>query len=73
MSTDSDFHSNWSRTSEYLREARAHRSESAEGVCADEIVEFDKFLILARKPLRRYGPIRISVDQNHLHGPCTKI
>ena len=28
----------------YLREARAHISETAEGVCADEISEFEDFL-----------------------------
>ena len=44
MPADRDFHSSWSRTSEYLREARAHLSEAAEGVCADEIAEFVEFL-----------------------------
>ncbi|MDR6423748.1 hypothetical protein J2801_006051 [Paraburkholderia phenoliruptrix] len=44
MPADRAFHSSWSRTSEYLREARAHLSEAAEGVCADEITEFDEFL-----------------------------
>ncbi|KAG8154103.1 hypothetical protein [Burkholderia catarinensis] len=44
MPADRDFHSSWSRTSEYLREARAHLSEAAEGVCADEIAEFEGFL-----------------------------
>ncbi|KVP29085.1 hypothetical protein [Burkholderia ubonensis] len=44
MPADRDFHSSWSRTSEYLREARAHLSEAAEGVCADEIAEFEEFL-----------------------------
>ncbi|KKJ08626.1 MULTISPECIES: hypothetical protein [Burkholderia] len=44
MPADHDFHSSWSKTSEYLREARAHLSETAEGVCADEIAEFEEFL-----------------------------
>lgn len=44
MPADQDFHSGWSRTSEYLREARAHLSQAAEGVCADEIAEFEEFL-----------------------------
>jgi len=44
MPADRDFHSSWSRTSEYLREARANLSEAAEGVCADEIAEFEEFL-----------------------------
>ncbi|OXI78445.1 hypothetical protein CFB40_36910 [Burkholderia sp. AU31652] len=44
MLADRDLHSNWSRISEYLREARAHLSEAAEGVCADEIAEFEEFL-----------------------------
>lgn len=44
MLADRDIHSNWSRTSEYLCEARAHFSETAEGVCADEIAEFEEFL-----------------------------
>ncbi|KVM47831.1 hypothetical protein WJ58_26955 [Burkholderia ubonensis] len=44
MLADRDIYSNWSKTSEYLREARAHLSETAEGVCADEIAEFEEFL-----------------------------
>ncbi|RXV67136.1 hypothetical protein D1006_17695 [Burkholderia stabilis] len=44
MAADRDFHSNWSKTSEYLRDARANLSETAEGVCADEIAEFEEFL-----------------------------
>lgn len=44
MPTDSDLHVRWGKTSEYLREARAHISETAEGVCADEIAEFEEFL-----------------------------
>ena len=44
MPADRDFHSTWSKTSEYLREARVHLSETAEGVCADEIAEFEEFL-----------------------------
>ncbi|MBW0449987.1 hypothetical protein EN871_20205 [bacterium M00.F.Ca.ET.228.01.1.1] len=39
-----DFHSSWSKTSEYLREARSHLSETAEGLCADEIAEFEELL-----------------------------
>jgi len=44
MPADSALHSSWSRSSEYLREARAHISETAEGVCADEIAEFEELL-----------------------------
>ncbi|KLU24301.1 hypothetical protein EOS_20800 [Caballeronia mineralivorans PML1(12)] len=39
-----DYGSTWSKTAKYLREARANLSESAEGVCADEIVEFEEYL-----------------------------
>lgn len=39
-----DLYSNWNRTSEYLREARANLSEAAEAVCADEIAQFDEYL-----------------------------
>jgi hypothetical protein len=34
----------WRNTTEFLREARAHLSEAAEGVCADEIGEFEYYL-----------------------------
>ena len=34
----------WNRTTAYLRDARAHLSETAEGVCADEIHEFQGVL-----------------------------
>ncbi len=34
----------WRRTTEFLRDARAHLSEAAEGVCADEIAEFEEYL-----------------------------
>ncbi|KVD47959.1 hypothetical protein WS61_08060 [Burkholderia sp. ABCPW 11] len=34
----------WARTFTYLREARANLSEAAEGVCADEIKEFEEYL-----------------------------
>ncbi|RQT04739.1 hypothetical protein [Burkholderia contaminans] len=44
MPAERDFHSNWSKTSEYLREARAHLSETAEGVCKDKIAEFEDLL-----------------------------
>ncbi|MFE0332469.1 hypothetical protein ACFW08_37915, partial [Streptomyces sp. NPDC058960] len=44
MPAERDFHSNWSKTSEYLREARAHLSETAEGVCTDKIAEFEDLL-----------------------------
>ncbi|MGP8471215.1 hypothetical protein [Burkholderia sp. PR2] len=44
MPADSELHPSWIRTSEYLREARVHISETAEGVCADEIYEFEVFL-----------------------------
>ena len=34
----------WKRTTAYLLDARAHLSESAEGVCADEILKFRESL-----------------------------
>jgi hypothetical protein len=34
----------WLKTTEFLRDARAHLSEAAEGVCADEIAEFEDYL-----------------------------
>ena len=34
----------WRKTTEFLRDARAHLSEAAEGVCADEIAEFEDYL-----------------------------
>src|SRR5215475_10355028 len=34
----------WRKTSEFLREIRAHLSEAAEGVSADEIAEFEDYL-----------------------------
>jgi len=46
MLADRAFHSSWSGTWEYLCEAPAHLSEAAEGVCVDEIAEFDEFLKL---------------------------
>lgn len=44
MSGDFPLRSSWSKTSEYLREARANISEAAEGVCAGEIAEFEQFM-----------------------------
>ncbi|MEF9481494.1 hypothetical protein [Ralstonia sp. 1B3] len=44
MPEDRDLTSNWNQTSKYLREARANLSEAAEGVCADEIAQFDEYL-----------------------------
>jgi len=34
----------WKRTEGYLRDARSHLSETAEGVCADEIHDFHRYL-----------------------------
>lgn len=34
----------WRKTMEYLRDSRAHLSEAAEGICADEIAEFEDYL-----------------------------
>jgi hypothetical protein len=34
----------WRKTTEFLRDARAHLSEAAEGTCANEIAEFEDFL-----------------------------
>ncbi|WP_133646374.1 hypothetical protein [Paraburkholderia flava] len=39
-----NFHSTWNKTTEYLLEARSHLSEAAEGVCANEIADFEEFL-----------------------------
>ena len=44
MEHSHDFNSAWRRTSEYLCEARTNLSEAAEGVCEDEIVQFEEFL-----------------------------
>ena len=40
----SELQDSWRRTTEFLREARSHLSEAAEGVCSDEIAEFEDFL-----------------------------
>jgi len=34
----------WKRTIAFLRDARSHLSEAAEGICCDEIAEFEDFL-----------------------------
>lgn len=34
----------WKKTTAFLLDARNHLSETAEGVCADEITEFEEFL-----------------------------
>src|SRR5215470_9148245 len=34
----------WRKTTEFLREIRAHLSEAAEGVCAHEIAGFEDYL-----------------------------
>src|SRR5215471_1581615 len=34
----------WRRTTAFLRDARSHLSEAAEGICADEIAEFEDYL-----------------------------
>jgi len=34
----------WKKTTAYLLDARAHLSEAAEGICSDEIHEFQEFL-----------------------------
>lgn len=34
----------WNRTEGFLRDARSHFSEAAEGVCEDELHEFEGFL-----------------------------
>ena len=43
MTPDQLLHS-WKRTEGYLRDARAHLSEAAEGICADEISDFDHYV-----------------------------
>jgi hypothetical protein len=34
----------WRKTTEFLRDARSHLSEAAEGICADEIAQFEDYL-----------------------------
>jgi hypothetical protein len=34
----------WKKTTAYLIDARSHLSEAAEGICADEIHEFQEYL-----------------------------
>ena len=34
----------WKRTEAFLRDARSHLSEAAEGICGDEIHAFDEYL-----------------------------
>jgi hypothetical protein len=34
----------WKRTEGFLLDARSHLSEAAEGICADEIHEFERYL-----------------------------
>jgi len=34
----------WRKTTEYLRDARSHLPEAAEGICHDEIAQFEEFL-----------------------------
>src|SRR5688572_23807090 len=34
----------WKRTTAFLLDARSHLSEAAEGICSDEIAEFEDFL-----------------------------
>jgi hypothetical protein len=74
MLADRDFHSNWSKTSEYLRDARAHLSETAEDVCANEIAEFEEFLThnelelalaIRMAGFRRIGgPLRVGLSRS---------
>lgn len=40
----SELRESWRRTTELLLDARSHLSEAAEGICADEIAEFDDYL-----------------------------
>jgi len=44
----------WRKTTEFLRDARAHLSEAAEGICADEIAEFDDYL--------RHNELELALD-----------
>lgn len=39
-----ELHDSWRRTTEFLRDARSHLSEAAEGICGDEIAEFEDYL-----------------------------
>ena len=34
----------WARTTVFLRDARSHISEAGEGICSDEIAEFEEYL-----------------------------
>jgi hypothetical protein len=40
----SELQESWRRTTELLRDARSHLSEAAEGICEDEIAEFEDYL-----------------------------
>jgi hypothetical protein len=42
--TSKELIESWKRTETFLLDARAHLSEAAEGICADEITEFDEYL-----------------------------
>ena len=39
-----DLLKSWKRTEGFLRDARSHLSEAAEGICEDEIHEFECYL-----------------------------
>lgn len=39
-----ELHKSWRKTTAILRDARSHLSEAAEGICADEIAEFEDYL-----------------------------
>lgn len=43
MASD-ELRTSWKRTEGFLRDARSNLSEAAEGVCADEIREFEEYL-----------------------------
>jgi hypothetical protein len=44
----------WERTTGFLRDARSHLSEAAEGICADEIGRFSDFL--------EYNELELALD-----------
>ena len=50
----SELQDSWRKTTEFLRDARAHLSEAAEGVSADEISEFDDYL--------RHNELELALD-----------
>ena len=52
----------WEKTSGHLLDARSHLSQAAEGICADEIHEFQEYL--------EYNELELALDS--LEAACEK-